>query len=287
MRNRTSLLLAVALAVTFTGCAKRETPVQTALNELRRLGSETEAGLKHSDYSNRLAGAQHRIAAALQKSKDAGAKARIQKALNIYLDAQRSWDRDAERKSSAPAQVLASWNEARRVTEDAYGFAAADPAKRTEIWQQELAVVEAARRAEQEAKEEVVRTETALQARDADAQAQRWAAEQKRADDEAERERARRFAPDGTVYVLTRLSFTTPEGVVSISPGTELKVISKTERGILHVNKGAMETRVPVSAVTNDRDLAAALRSAPVKHAINGARTRSASSAGVDPRMAR
>ena len=277
MQNRTSLLLAIVCGLAFTGCSKKETPVQTALGELRRLDSEIHPALQYAEYSNRLAEAQRRIAVALQKSKDAGANARIEKAMNIYVEAQQAWHREKDTVPAAPAEVVACWEGARRATDGALEFTSADPAKRTKIWQQELAVVEAAARAEQDAKEQAEQAERARQVAEAETRARRWAAEQRRAVEEAERERTRRFAPDGTVYSLTRISFTTGDSVESIAPGTELNVISRSERGTLRVKRGSLETEVAASAVTNDRDLAASLRPVPVKQPVSAVGGRSAS----------
>ncbi len=282
MRIQIFQLAAVALALALTACSKRETPVQTALGELQLLGSDTETGLKHSEYLIRLRQAQHRISAALQTSKDAGAKARIEDALNFFVHAQGAWERESGRGSDVPSEVKALWSEGRRATDNASTFALADPAKRTKIWQQELAIVEAATQAEQAAKEQAAQDERTRQAQEAEAEAQRWAAEQRHAADRAEREKIRRFAPDGTVYSLIRISFATPEGVLSIAPGTELKVIGKLGGGMLQVTTGSLETQVPASAVTNDRDVAAALHRVPVRHAMDDVRKRSASSARVN-----
>lgn len=86
-------------------------------------------------------------------------------------------------------------------------------------------------------------------------------AEQKRMAAEAEIERIRRFAPVGTVYNLKLLSVSYQDGLASIPAGTELKVTKKNPDGTLHVENGDLATDVSPTAVTNDRDLAASLRS--------------------------
>jgi hypothetical protein len=94
----------------------------------------------------------------------------------------------------------------------------------------------------------------------ADAERQQEA-EQKRITEEAERERIRRFAPEGIVYNLKRISVNAKDVLTTISPGTELKVTKKNSDGTLHVQKGDLATDVQPTAVTNDRDLATAVRS--------------------------
>ena len=51
-------------------------------------------------------------------------------------------------------------------------------------------------------------------------------------------------------------------GLVGIEPGTELKIISKNSDGTLHVQDGDLIADVPVSAVTSDLDVVAAVRKA-------------------------
>src|SRR5262249_22706832 len=71
----------------------------------------------------------------------------------------------------------------------------------------------------------------------------------------------RRLAPEGTVYNVVRLSVRVQNGLVGIEPGTELKVISRNSNGTLHVQTGNLITDVVQSAVTNDLNVAAAVRS--------------------------
>jgi hypothetical protein len=73
--------------------------------------------------------------------------------------------------------------------------------------------------------------------------------------------KARRLAPEGIVYNVVRLSVRIKGGLAGIEPGTELKIISKNADGSLHVQTGNLAADVPASAVTNDLDVVAAVRS--------------------------
>ena len=81
---------------------------------------------------------------------------------------------------------------------------------------------------------------------------------------------ARRFAPEGTVYNVVRLTVGIEHGVAGIEPGTELKIISKNSDGSLHVQAGNLVADVVPYAVTNDLDVAAAVRKA-LQDALNAA----------------
>jgi DNA-directed RNA polymerase subunit RPC12/RpoP len=76
----------------------------------------------------------------------------------------------------------------------------------------------------------------------------------------AERERVRHFSPEGTAYSLKRIAVPIPGGLAAILPGDEVKVIKNSD-GTLHIQKGDLAADVPSSAITNDRDVAAELRS--------------------------
>jgi hypothetical protein len=275
MFNRDCLLIALALAFACTGCSKRETPLESALSELRRLGSSTQAALKLTEYSDQLSAAKVRIDAAFQQTKDDDAKLRIEKALNWYLEAQIAWKRNNDTDARASAQVRDYWSQARQATEFASEYALAKPPKRQKLWETEMAAVDATIRASEEAAKQGDEEQKARQARQAEAEARRQVADEKKI---VETARTRRFAPEGTVYNLKRITFTTPDGLTSFAPGTELQATKKTSSGMLWVQKDELEAEVPTSSVTNDLDLVAVLRTAPpVRRTIHQAGRRSAS----------
>jgi hypothetical protein len=80
------------------------------------------------------------------------------------------------------------------------------------------------------------------------------------AEEQAHREQLRRFAPEGTVYNLRRLDMKSEDGVSSIKPGEELKVVGANPDGTLRVRYGSWTADVPRANVTNDRDLASSVR---------------------------
>jgi hypothetical protein len=282
LRNREMrtdcLLIALAAALALTGCSKREKPLQTALDELRRLGAYTETGLNYTEYSNRLLTAKGNVAVVLQHSNDEGAKSRIENALNYYVEAQNAWKAKSEQGDSRAREIEEHLVKAREATESASTYTLADASKRNKIWEQENAILEAAAQASEEAKKQAAETHKARRAQEAQARALEQAASAKRVAEAAERERIRRFAPEGTVYSLKRITFTTEDGVTSIPAGTELKITRPASNGILRVQKDDLETDVPSAAVTNDRDVVAAIRAAqPVRRAVQDPRRRSAS----------
>jgi hypothetical protein len=81
------------------------------------------------------------------------------------------------------------------------------------------------------------------------------AAEEKRLEDAAEQERIRRFAPEGIVYNLLPMSVAIPDGLTTISAGTELKILKQNPDNTLHVRVRDLEWNVASATVTNDRDL--------------------------------
>jgi len=74
-----------------------------------------------------------------------------------------------------------------------------------------------------------------------------------------EGDKPKRLAPEGIVYNVVRLSTRLKHGLAGIEPGTELKVISKNSDGSLHIQAGDLVADAPLSAVTNDLDVAAAV----------------------------
>lgn len=272
------LLFALVVALASTGCSKREKPLQTALDELRRLGAYTETGLSYAEYSNRLLTAKGNVAVVLQHSNDEGAKSRIENALNYYVEAQNAWKAKSEQGDSRAREIEEYLAKAREATESAATYTLADASKRNKIWQQENAVLEAAAQASEEAKKQAAATQKARRVQEAAAQALEQTASARRVAEAAERERIRRFTPEGTVYSLRRITFTTEDGVTSVPPGTELKITKPAANGIVRVQKDDLETDVPSAAVTNDRDVVTAIRaSQPVRRAVQDPRRRSAS----------
>ena len=263
------------LVLALTSCSKHEAPLKTAVDELTRLGSCTETGLTYTQYSTRVLTAKGNIDVVLRESKDDGAKSRIETALNYYVEAQNAWTRTPDENYADSEEARSYWTKGKEATEAAAQFAFADRAKRDKIREEEMALFNATLRASEEADRQAAEEQRARKAQQAEMEARQQAADRKKLADEVERERVRRFAPAGIVYSIKRITFTTPDGLMSVPPGTELKTTNTASNGMLRVCQGDLETDVPTSAVSNDRDLVAAVLAAlPVKRAIQNAARR-------------
>ena len=76
---------------------------------------------------------------------------------------------------------------------------------------------------------------------------------------EAERaEYARRFAPEGTLYLLRTVNVPIRGGLSSLLPGSEVALLRENLDGTLHVKQaeGTLETDIQAAWATNDLDLA-------------------------------
>jgi hypothetical protein len=253
---RLTTLVAIA-SVTLGGCSKakhkEDAGLQTALDELTKLDSYTQTGLDYSQYSDRLLTAKGNVDVALQRTTDSRAKAKIEAALSYYIQARDSWKQSLDKgtRTGTDISVRHYWGEGSSAIARAKRYVVADEKTRRELdVQDEKEQKEAAARWEQEkkaaAKEEEKRAKEAEQ--------------QRRAAEQAEREHARRFAPEGIVYNLRQVSVTLQGGLASIPPGTELRVTQKNADGTLRVQKADLFADVQPSDVTNDRDVAAEVR---------------------------
>ena len=247
------------------------------------MSSYTETGLNYTEYSDRLLNTKGNIDVALQRTSDHAAKDKIDQAVSFYLQARNAWKNKIDNKYYFGPDARDFWAKASQAGKLAAEYAFADESAR-----QHLDAREEARRKEElnaqnrareqalhekseseqrqrEAEQHRLAAEQKRMAEDAErereAQQRRLAAERKRMAEDAERERIRRFAPEGTVYNLKLITVTIKDVLTTIPPGTELKVTKKNSDGTLHVQKNDLTADVLPTAVTNDRDLAAALRS--------------------------
>lgn len=65
----------------------------------------------------------------------------------------------------------------------------------------------------------------------------------------------KKVAPPGDYYLLERVTFETPNGVVALSPGEPVKLLGR-KNGKMRVMVGTMDFEVKESQVTNDLELA-------------------------------
>jgi hypothetical protein len=78
--------------------------------------------------------------------------------------------------------------------------------------------------------------------------------------EQAEVERKRRFAPEGTVYNLKPVKLASGKQTVIASAESTLNVVRKNADGSVHVELNGAEADVPADDLTNDRDWLAAYR---------------------------
>lgn len=251
-------LLAI-LSVTLGACSKQRehAALQTALDELTKLDSYSQTGVSYAQYSDQLSTAKANIDVALQRSTDSGAKAKIEAALQHYIQARDWWKESPDVRTSTSSEISERhyWSDGSSAILEAKQYAFADEKTRREI-DAKNAQKEAARR--QLERKEAARRLEQQQKKAKEMLPQQRAADAKRAAEDAERKR--RFAPDGIVYNLKQLTVTLQAGLASVPPGTELRVAQQNSDGTLHVQKDDLFADVQPSDVTNDRDLAAALR---------------------------
>jgi hypothetical protein len=257
---RLTTLLAIA-SVTLGACSKakhkEDAGLQTALDELTKLDSYTQTGLDYVQYSDRLLTAKANIDVALQRTTDSRAKAKIEAALSNYIQARDAWKQSLDKgtRTSIDTSVRHYWSEGSRAIAKAKRYVVADEKTRRQFdAEDEKERKEAAARWEQEKKA------AAAKGLEQEAKRAKETEPQRRAAEAAERERARRFAPDGVVYNLRQVTVTLQGGLASIPPGTELRVTQKNADGTLHIQKEDLFADVQPSDVTNDRDLAAVVR---------------------------
>lgn len=287
MSTTKHLALLVLLTFTFGACSKPKDPtlpqrekdaaLQTALDELIRLGSYTETGLSYTEYSDRLLTTKGNIDVALQRTSDQSAKKKIELAVSCYVQARTEWKKKIDDEYHFGMGVQHYWSEGSTATKLAAEYAFVDEATRQQIDARERETQEMRLKLDEEARAAAEATEKRMQAEKEQAEKERQAKaaeaderrrveEQKRLAYEAERERIRRFAPEGTVYNVTKITVSHEEGLAGIPPGTELKVTMQNPDGTLRIASGNLIADVPAKSVTNDRDLAASVRASYEKN---------------------
>jgi hypothetical protein len=274
---RLVLLCLLPLAACTKPKGPHDAALATALEELARLKSYTETGVSYHDYADRLVTSKANIDVVLQRSNDLAAKGKVQKAVGFYVAARSAWLMEIENKSSGitPQEY---WQEGHHAAQVAAQFAFADEAARRQIDAVDAAresqkamlraEAETARRAKEAKEAEVARVksekelaqiaadERAIEASKA-AKAELEAREAAKA---AEEERKRRYAPPGIGFNVVGLSITTPEGVVSVLPASELKITKENGDGNVTFEHGSLTGTMASSDLTNDRDLAEKIR---------------------------
>src|SRR4029450_2928649 len=70
-----------------------------------------------------------------------------------------------------------------------------------------------------------------------------------------------RLAPEGTFFLLQRVSLSIDSGVIGFAPGTKVTLVEQTD-SVSTVTDGEYQFKVPSSQLTNDMDLAASVAKA-------------------------
>jgi hypothetical protein len=104
--THTKSLLPLALAMLFpllASCSRKaDVSVQRASEELKRLASVAEVGPNYTEFSDRVLTAKGSMDIALEHATDSQAKAKIEWAMNFYIDARKAWNTDPTLRSQAP-----------------------------------------------------------------------------------------------------------------------------------------------------------------------------------------
>jgi hypothetical protein len=242
------VLLCCLLAPTCIVWSKQNDPaLQQALDELTRLGSYTETGLNYAEYSDRLLTATGNIEVALKHATDDAAKRKIEEAVDYYVLARTTWEKKIDGSVlTTDYDVQQCWEKGRAAAQHAAEYAFGDEATRKQFDDRERAEVRAREEGEKQTEQAEKEAENLRQGEASKPM--------------SEAEKKRRFAPEGTVFNLKPITVTVRHKSITISPGTELKVVKKNPDGTLHVQKNEVEADVLSDDVTTDRDWLAAYR---------------------------
>lgn len=255
---------------------QRDPALQTALDELTRLNSYIEAGVEYPDYCNRLLDAKGNIDVALRGSNDKEVVEAINRAVKHFIDARDAWkmklnfegqiDAWFPEKTPTALKYTVEWGVnldlalalARLEMRFALQLASTDDEQRPQLRHEYVADLERTV-ASYTSNNKIATGRDSLEEADkpkpplSEADKQRVAEQQ-------QRERIRRFAPEGTVYNLKPITVTVKNKKFTLAFGTELKLIKKNSDGTVHIEKGELQADVPADDVTDDRDVVAAFR---------------------------
>ncbi len=231
-----------------SGCSgKKAQDEQLAIKELRKLESNTRTGLSLVQYSDRLLTTTAEVDVALKDDPDQAFVKRVHRIERIYRDARDSWDQDIHGDSDDRSELQTMWADASARLDRLDLYVQSSSAQRENMDAEdrhadEIKVAEArrdarafgheqAQEAERDLKKSAAsRAEEARREADERAQdAQREEAEKAREHKEqldkiaaANAEHERRFAPEGTLFLLQNVTARIKGGLAGITPGTEV-----------------------------------------------------------------
>jgi hypothetical protein len=262
---------------------------QAATNELIRLRSAHQARATAADFSGRVGNAQVNINSGMTHVSDAEFRNIATRAVAAYAKVRENWELriDFEEKATKHPNFYAQNNQDAdycKSMEALYIVRAYDLTKLAESYvnaktaadraQLLKNAVEADRIFENQWEKKSKAREKVLADRkraheESDAEWKRENDERTRTSNEemakqaeqAEVERKRRFAPEGTVYNLKPVKLAFGKQTVIASAESTLNVVRKNADGSVHVELNGAEADVPADDLTNDRDWLAAYRS--------------------------
>ena len=266
---------------------------QAATNELIRLRSAHQARATAADFSGRVGNAQVNINSGMTHVSDAEFRNIATRAVAAYAKVRENWELriDFEEKATKHPNFYAQNNQDAdycKSMEALYIVRAYDLTKLAESYVNAKTAADRAQllkdaveadkifenqwEQESKAREKVLADRKRAQ-EESDAE---WKGENgERKGENAERtrtlneemakqaevERKRRFAPEGTVYNLKPVKLAFGKQTVIASAESTLNVVRKNADGSVHVELNGAEADVPADDLTNDRDWLAAYRS--------------------------
>ena len=135
--TKIALPLVVFLSLLTSCTKKKDTALETALDELKRLSSVTDTGLTYPQYCDRLLTAKANIEVALQHTEDRPARDKILEAVNHFVTARNFWKLDIDANRTSGNAVQECWTKGHSAADAAAEYAFAGAITRWQIDTQE------------------------------------------------------------------------------------------------------------------------------------------------------
>ena len=269
------------LALILCGCTDKQAESDhLVIKELRKLESNTNTGLNYTQYSDRLLTTTAEVDVLLKDHPDPAFAARVRHIETCYRTARDAWDENIHGDVTDQHALQKYWKEASEKLDQLDAYAVASAGKRKDLDEEDQRATELQRTEDrriadanlhewdqerEHRKREDERHKEDDQAEQARQDQAEQAAAQKRHADEiaaARAEHDRRFAPEGTLFLIRNVTARIKGGLAGITPGTEVTVLRKNPDGTLHVKEkpGTLEADIQPAWATNDRDRAASAK---------------------------
>jgi hypothetical protein len=259
---------------------------QAATYELIRLRSAYQARATAADFADRVVNAQVNINSGMTHVSDAEFRNIATRAVGVYAKVRENWElrihfeematkqpnfyaqnkQDADYYKSMEALYIVRAYDLTKLAESYVNAkTAADRAQLLKNAGEADKIFENQWEKESKAREEVLadrkRAHEESDAEWKDENDERTRTFNEEMAKQAEVERQRRFAPEGTVYNLKPVKLASGKQTVIASAESTLNVVRKNADGSVHVELNGAEADVPADDLTNDRDWLAAYRS--------------------------